>query len=67
MKTKKAYEEYLNDESWDYVWNYIKQEYGHCCSNNSLVYYWLNCKVGTLQRRYDKTRFEVGYNEWKNE
>ncbi len=60
MKTKKEYEEYLNDnspsqgsEEW-IIGGVIR-----------MSFMWQN-KYGTALRRFDPIAFEVGYNEFKN-
>lgn len=59
-KTKKAYEEYLNNNSHfdsdEYIIGGKKRE----------TYYWSN-RYGTALRKYDPIAFEVGYNEWRKE
>jgi hypothetical protein len=60
MKTKKEYEEYLNENSpsqgsdeW-IIGGVIR-----------MSFMWQN-KYGTALRRFDTIAFEVGYNEFKN-
>lgn len=60
-KTKKAYEEHLNNlspsqgsEEW-IIGGVIR-----------MAYMWQN-KYGTAIRKYDPIGFEVGFKEWKNE
>lgn len=61
MKTKKDYEEYLNDNSpsqgsdeW-IIGGVIR-----------MSFMWQN-KYGTAIRRFDPIAFEVGFNEFKNQ
>ena len=59
-KTKKAYEEFLNqfsppqgDDTW-IIGGVIRMSYMH------------QNKHGAAIRKYDPIAFEVGYNEWNN-
>jgi hypothetical protein len=61
MKTKKAYEEYLNENSpsqgsdeW-IIGGVIR-----------MLFMWKN-KYGTALRKFDPIAFEVGFNEFKNQ
>lgn len=61
MKTKKAYEEYLNENSpsqgsdkW-IIGGVIR-----------MLFMWQN-KYGTALRKFDPIAFEVGFNEFKNQ
>ena len=51
-KTKKDYEEYLNESGNGNFHLNGKQRYG---------------KYGYLLRKYDPIAFEVGYNKWRRE
>ena len=58
MKTKKDYEEYLNDlyspyEAWDIGRYMYKNDVGY-----------IN-KYGTKLRKSDPVAFQVGFNEWE--
>ena len=57
-KTRKAYEEYLNNNSSNDIEQYVIG--GKLRSQ----YYYKN-KFGTAIRKYDPIGFEVGYNEWR--
>lgn len=58
MKTKQAYEEYLNEVGEDMSLEDLQARYNlgnHVIRNHDL---------GTFLRKYDPIQFEVGYNEW---
>jgi hypothetical protein len=58
-KTKKAYEEYLND---------LSPEQGSdkwIIGGVARIYYMWRREYGKAIRKYDPIGFQVGYNEWK--
>ena len=60
-RTKRAYEEYLNEVGQDMTLDQLDERYSlgsHRIHNHDL---------GTFLRRYDPIQFEVGYNEWRQE
>ena len=57
-KTRKVYEEYLNNNSPSDPDNYIIGR------KIRLRYFWKD-KYGTALRKYDPIGFEVGYKEWR--
>tara|TARA_Y100000385_G_C12581113_1_gene420513 strand:+ start:91 stop:279 length:189 start_codon:yes stop_codon:yes gene_type:complete len=60
-KTKKNYEEYLNDLSPEQG-----SEEWIIGGTIRMAHMWQN-KYGTSIRKYDSIRFQVGYNEWKKQ
>lgn len=59
--TKKAYEEYLNENS-------PSQDSGEWIIGGTLrMYHRALVQWGTAKREYDPIGFEVGFNEWKRE
>lgn len=75
-KTKKAYEEYLNEfyegAFMDYysalkqfVYMTIKNRTGGTTTNQGIINAYNNSKLGTLFRKYDTIAFNAGFNDWK--
>lgn len=67
MKTKKRYEQHLNEigntfENCEYLAN---KERGQHLKPQSLIMSLHENRYGTILRKYDPTAFEVGYNEWR--
>ena len=54
-KTKKAYEQYLNEVGDDMTLDDLQQRYSCFIRNHDL---------GTWMRKSDPIQFEVGFNEW---
>lgn len=65
-KTKKAYEEYLNElASGTYSWDELMDRFGYLRPRASCL---LNkLKLGTALRKYDSIAFEVGFREWETQ
>ena len=69
-KTKKEYEEYLNNL---YDFHTCRDLTEHCWAGNdkshqakqSALKLGLQCKYGTILKRFDPIAFEVGYQEWR--
>jgi hypothetical protein len=69
-KTKKKYEEYLNEvgatfESCEYMTN--PRRSGKVIKKGSLRNLLNDERYGYVMRKYDPIAFEVGFNEWKDE
>lgn len=67
-KTKKKYEEYLNEigatfEDCEYMCN--PRRGGKVIKPNSLRNLLNDMRYGYLLRKYDPIAFETGYNDWK--
>ena len=74
-KTKKAYEQYLNEYYSEMSVEHAQEELGYITSNlrygsiltmDKLIQRIEDGKAGAVIREYDPIRFEVGFNEWKN-
>lgn len=59
-KTKKAYEEYLNDLTVCYDASYV-------IGGKFRSSYYVSRKYGTALRKHDPIAFEVGFYEWSLE
>lgn len=67
MKTKKEYETYLNELFADcYSRSQAIDEFCYCAAEEDIISGYENHVLGSLLRDKDHIRFEVGYNEWKN-
>jgi hypothetical protein len=68
-KSRKAYEEYLNELYADtYSWGEIYDNFSHfnnCkIKESTLLNAYHNHTIGTLERKYDPIAFNAGFHEW---
>ena len=68
-KTRKQYEEYLNEMiTSSYGQNELIEKYKYLTKNSRvLLMAWYQRRVGSLIRRQDPVLFDVGYSEWSRE
>lgn len=66
MKTKKEYEQYLNESSQSITIEDAKELFGYMADNKVIERAWHNKRLGSLARKHDSIEFNDSFQDYKN-